>query len=199
MANDSATAKKQQIAEHSLLNAAGETADDFDDGAVASRYVDKASGLTVDWDYTKASEDAKRMLALFGWRTVATNEASKVRQRDDGATDTPQDQVDAIKTRTDLIESGVWLDRTREAGPKYDIATLATAAVNMLVGSGRLAAGDDDAKNATYAKFFEAMTQDAAKITTVRQVKGVEDEYKRLKGKKTATMDDLAALAGLGA
>lgn len=197
MANDSATAKKQ-IAEHSLLNAAGETADDFDDGAVASRYVDKASGLTVDWDYTKASEDAKRMLALFGWRTLATNEASKVRQREDGQ-DTPQDQVDAIKARTDLVESGVWVDRTREAGPKYDIATLATAAVNVLVGDGRIAAGDNEAKNATYAKFFEAMTQDAAKVTTVRQVKGVEDEYKRLKGKKTATMDDLAALAGIGA
>jgi hypothetical protein len=191
MANGQTTAKKQQLAEHALIDAQGNEVEDFEK-AHGIRYTDKASGASTE--RTPGNTDALRMFAVFGMRTLATNQASAARQADENASG--QDQIDAIDERFDLIDTGTWVDRTREGGVRYDLATLASAAVNVLIAKGKLK-DEDAAKAATYTKFFEAMTQDSTKVTAVRQVDGVDAEYKRLKGRSTPSVDDLAAIGGV--
>jgi hypothetical protein len=187
---------KRQVAKHILLAADGSVVEDFEK-ATGGRYTDIATNANIDYQLVPNS-DATRMLALFGLRTLMTNEASAVRNSKDGGT--PQEQLTAITERLALIHGtdgngGTWVDRTREVGARYDLPTLATAAVNVLVRNGKLA-DTDETKGKAYAKFLESMEQDKAKVTTIRQVEGVEQEYKKLQGKTTKTADDLVSMLG---
>ena len=181
------TVAKRQVAKHYLLGANGDVVEDFED-AKGIRYVDLGSGQTID--YVPANEKARDMLAAFGARTLATNEASAARNGRDA---TSAEQCDAIRERFAGIDGGTWVDRTREGGPRIDLPTLATAVVNVLITAGRLA-DTDEAKGSKYAGLLQVFEQDKAKIAFVRSALGVDAEYKRLRGTKTATADDLAAL-----
>jgi hypothetical protein len=185
---------KRQVAKHFLLASDGSVVEDFEK-ATGCRYTDIATGRSIDYQLVPNS-DAMRMWALFGWRTLATNEASAVRNSKDGGGS--DEQLAAITERIALIHGtdgngGVWVDRTREVGARYDLPTLATAAVNVLVREGKLA-DTDETKSKAYAKFLAGMEADKAKVTTIRQVEGVEQEYKRLQGKTTKTADDLVSM-----
>lgn len=188
------TEKKRAIAEHILLGSDGKVVEDIEQ-AHGIRYVDKASALSVD--YTPTDPNALRMLAVFGAKTLATNVASATRGPDkDG---TAQEQIDAIQARFDWIETQKsWLDPSREVGARWDIDTLATAAVNVSVANGKVP-NEDDKKAAAFAK-FKALMEDPAKgkgnVTAIRSVAGVEAEYKKLQGKTAKTADDLAAMLG---
>src|SRR5262249_47200755 len=128
--------KKRAVAKHALLAADGAVVEDFED-AHGIRYTDLASNLT--FDYMLKSNAAMRMLACFGARTLATNEASASRQKEG----TSQDQIDSIKERFDYMDSqNAWVDRTREVGARWDIPTLAKAAVNVSIAAGKIPAGD---------------------------------------------------------
>lgn len=197
--NDTVTeteAAKRQVAKHILLASDGSVVEEFEK-ATGGRYTDIATNANIDYQLVPNS-DATRMLALFGLRTLMTNEASAVRNSKDGGS--PQEQLQAITDRIALIHGtdgngGVWVDRTREVGARYDLPTLSTAAVNVLVRDGKLA-DTDAAKGAAYAKFLQQMTDDKAKVTVIRQVEGVEQEYKKLQGKTTKTADDLVSMLG---
>lgn len=197
--NDTVTeteAAKRQVAKHILLASDGSVVEEFEK-ATGGRYTDIATNANIDYQLVPNS-DATRMLALFGLRTLMTNEASAVRNSKDGGS--PQEQLQAITDRIALIHGtdgngGVWVDRTREVGARYDLPTLSTAAVNVLVRDGKLA-DTDGAKGAAYAKFLQQMTDDKAKVTVIRQVEGVEQEYKKLQGKTTKTADDLVSMLG---
>lgn len=191
MATDSTTTEetsKRKVAEHLLLAADGTTVDDIED-AHGIRYVDIASGGSFDY-MLKPNSHGARMLALFGARTLATNEASGARQKDGSS----QDQLDAIKERFDYIDTqNAWADRTREVGARWDLPTLASAAVNVAVAAGKIP-NEQEPKGKAYARFLELMTQDKAKVGAIRAVDGVEAEYKKLQGKTAKTADDLSAM-----
>lgn len=181
--------EKRAIAKHELLAADGSVVEDFED-AHGIRYTDLASGLSVD--YLPKNPNALRMGAAFGFRTLATNEASQARQRDGSA----QDQIDAIRDRFDLIENqSQWVDRTREGGVRWDLPTLATAAVNVAIANGKVA-NDDSAKGAAFQKFSEFLAADPGNVAKIRSVDGVEAEYRKLRGKTAKTADDLMAMVG---
>lgn len=192
---------KRQVAKHSLLNATGEVVEDIKD-ATGIRYQDIQSGKTFDYQM-KPNSAGLLMFALFGARTLATNEASAVRQvaKKAGEADNGGDQVEAIRERFEMIDSGEWVDRTREGGVRIDRDTLAKAAVNVLVRLGKIPADQADTYNAKLLEGFEKGNP-AKKLTGVqmvaqiRQVDGVEAEYKKLAGKVTRTADDLLAALG---
>ena len=186
---------KRKVADHFWLNAAGEVVEDIED-ATGIRYKDAASGKAFDYQ-AKPNTDSLRMFGLFGMRTLATNEASAARQKDGGS----DDQLAAIAERFAFIDGtdgtgngGKWVDRTREGGARWDLAVLATAAVNVLERIGKLT--DDEAKGKAYERFLAQMTDYKAKVTTIRSVEGVEAEYKRLQGKTAKTADDLVSMLG---
>lgn len=176
---------KRQVAKHSLLDAGGAVVEDMEQ-ATGFRYLDIASGKTFDYQL-KSNSDALRMLGLFGGRTLATNEASAARQKDGDSAD----QLAAIAERFALIDTGVWVDRTREGGPRVDQAVLATAVLNVMIASGKVAEGERDAR---YAKLLENWAADPKKVTVAHSVPSVRDEYAKLTGKTARTVDDLAAM-----
>jgi len=181
---------KRQVAKHHLLGADGKTVDSPED-AHGARYVDIATGQTIDWLY-KPGTDAARMMALFGVKTLMTNEASAVRQKDpDG------DQVAAINDRLALIygtdgNGGTWVDRTREGvGAAIDKPQLATAAIEVMLGQGQIT---EQQKGDVYAKLLKKLEEDKGFVRTVRATDGVNAAYARLVGKAPKSAADLAAL-----
>jgi hypothetical protein len=196
------TKVKKQLANHILLaGTAPLTGDDAEDYGKATgyRYEDKASTVALDWDYDTASDFAKRSYAIFGFKTRATNVASQVRQKDENASG--QAQVDAIRASVALIESGTWVDKSRE-GPSYDAETICWAAVDVAAAAGKVT--DDAAK----VKLFEQLLSkvlpagvgtesDKAAIAKLRGVDGVEAAYRARKPapKKSGSVDDLLAMA----
>lgn len=176
---------KRQVAKHSLLDAAGNVVEEMEQ-ATGIRYQDIASGDTFDYQL-KANSDGLRMGALFGFRTLATNEASAARQKDGDS----KDQMAAIRERFALIDTGVWVDRTREGGPRLDQAVLATAVINVMVEGGKV---QETERGARYAKLLENWAQDPKKATLAHSVPQVRDEYAKLTGKTSRTIDDLAAM-----
>lgn len=181
---------KRQVAKHILL-ANGGTSDDLDfDGADSIRYVDIESGQTID--YKPANDKATLMLALFGARTLATNEASAARQKDASGIE----QIEAIRERFALIDSGVWVDRTREGGPRIDPKLAAQALVEFMVSEGKVPADQGDSALAKVVANFEDEKEGKARISKAMSNPTVAANYKRLKGGKAATADDLAAMLG---
>lgn len=180
------TVAKRQVAKHFLLDASGNLVEDFED-AKGIRYLDIGSGQTID--YIPANDKARDMLAAFGARTLATNEASAARNGRDA---TSAEQCDAIRERFASIDSGTWVDRTREGGPRIDYPTLAKAIFNVLSKAGKT---DETKRNEAEAAYVKAFEADKAKAAFMRTAPGVEAEYKALRGTKTASVEDLAALA----
>lgn len=191
---------KRQVAKHSLLDAAGQVTDDMEK-AVSCRYQDIETGRTKDY---KPEGAAKDMLALFGARTLMTNEASAIRNGKEAGDGNAQ--MDAIDERFTGLDNGVWVDRTREGvGAKIDKALLATAAVEvgMEATPPRVTA---EGKGDAYANILKALEEGRAAsgdkkaltaaqvMATIRAIPGVQERYARLTGKTTRTIDDLANL-----
>src|SRR5262245_8264430 len=104
-ATTAADAKKRQVAEHFYLDSDGNVVEDIM-AAKGIRYVHLASKDTFDY-YVKPGTSGMVALALFGARTLATNEASQVRQKEGSG----GDQVGGIRERFSLIDTGQWVDR----------------------------------------------------------------------------------------
>lgn len=179
--------QRKQVAKHFLLDSAGEVVEE-ETQATGIRYVHIASGQTFDYQL-KPGSDAMRMFALMGAKTLATNEASAVRQKE-GDTG---DQVGAIKERFALIDTGVWVDRTREGGVRIDKDILAEAAIQVMIAKGALKDEPEVVGNAK-AKLRQKLEDDPKAVAVVRGVDGVAAKYAQLSGKATRSVDDLAAL-----
>jgi hypothetical protein len=113
---DTATenSKKRSVATHALLNSAGEVVDD-EESASGARYTLNALPTTpVDYQYGQ-NPNADKLFALFGFKTLATNETSQVRNNLKGDAG-PAAQLEAVNSRMALVKTGQWLDRTREPG-----------------------------------------------------------------------------------
>jgi hypothetical protein len=186
--------KREAVAQHDLIDAAGNIVETMEE-AHGIKYTDLASKLSTT--FVPTNPDALRMLAVFGAKTFATNTASQVRQKDGDS----KDEIEMIDERFEYMNGAPvgqpqWRDDTRE-GPRWDIPTLASAAVNVLIADGKLQS-DDASKGKAYAKFFEQMSTDGeagdAAVKRVRGTAGVEAEYRKLKGKTVGTTDSLAAM-----
>lgn len=181
-------AKRERVAKHELLDASGNVVDDMEK-AVGIRYTDVQSGLTTSFVPDMAKPGAL-WAALFGLKTLATNEASQVRQADG----TAQEEIDAIEERFAKMFADAdpaFVDRTRAGGPRYDLPTLAKALTNVMIASGTWAESDRADKE---AKALAAMQADAKKVGTFRSLDGVDAEYKKLRGAKVTSAADVADL-----
>lgn len=183
MSDTTADSPRKAVAKHYLLDTQGQVTED-EKQATGIRYHHLASGNTFDY---QISDAAKMMLAVFGAKTLATNEASAIRQKEGD----DSDQVGAIRERFALLDSGEWVDRTREGGPKIDVPRLAASAAALMHGKGKLAQLDEAA---AYAHILQALEEDPKKVQTFRDVPEIMAEYRKRAGKPVKTAADLADL-----
>jgi hypothetical protein len=179
---------KKQVAKHSLLDEQGNVVENETE-ATGIRYTQVATGDTFDYQITEA---AKMMLAVFGAKTLATNEASQVRNNPKGG-GSNSEQMEAIKNRFALLDQGEWVDRTREGGAAIDKDTLGSAIVEIMIQDGKIT---EDKRADAYDQVRQRLEEDEAYVKIARQHPRVTAEYAKLKGRTVKTTDDLmAALA----
>jgi hypothetical protein len=180
------TTSKRAVAKHFMLDAAGVVTED-ETLAKGIRYTHLATGRT--FDYMLKDGPSKDMLAIFGAKTLATNEASAMRQKEGDNSD----QVGAIEERFALIDTGQWVDRTREGGPRTDRDALALAAAEIF-GEAQSPAWDE-AQVAAQAKVLrDKIEADPKLITFLGKVTGVSARYAQKVGKATKSVSELADL-----
>lgn len=105
---------KRKVADHFLLDAAGGVTKRMED-AVGIRYVSVDSPnapFTFMFDGATPGSPIT-MLALFGAKTKATNEASRVRNGDGGGAD---EQLSAIEEVFEMLGKGVWREKAEGGG-----------------------------------------------------------------------------------
>ena len=173
--------KRTQVAKHEYLNANNEVTKDIH-GATGIRYTDVESGEVFTYQIPGAQAGTPQtMLAVFGSKTKATNEASQVRQALRAGEDPETSQVDAIIEVFGKIDNGVWREPGEgRVGTKVDRDSLASAIVEFAQSIGKahdLAAVrqrlDDD------VKFFRMARKDE-RITSI---------YNRLPGSESKKAD----------
>jgi hypothetical protein len=181
--DEQTTVTRKAVAKHFLLDAAGEVTED-ETKAKGFRYEQISTGEKFDY---MVSDAAIMMLACFGGKTLATNEASQVRNGKLAGGDA--EQMEAIKNRFALLDQGEWVDRTREsAAPNLD--WLAESSIVVLLADGKITQEQvGDAK----AKIRQKLEDDPAYVKTARQHPRVAAEYARLAGRVVKTTDDLMA------
>lgn len=184
-----ATTTKRKVAQHDLIDAKGEVVE-TEEEAQGIRYTLQENGQAMTWNFSDATEDEKRLLCIFGAKTLATNETSQVRNNPKGGGDADE-QITAVKERFAMIRTGQWVDRTREGGVgvKIDKDALAEAICQVLVAEGKT----DDAAVAAglKAEKRERLENDAAYLRKARTVPAVALAYAKIVGKTTATVEDL--------
>lgn len=184
-------AKRDQRAKHELLDANGALGgeDLAEEQAHGIRYTLLANGKSFDYKFGVSGE-ADRMLALFGAKTLCTNETSAARNNTKGEA-SPDEQMAAVEERFALLSTGVWVDRTRDGvGAKLDPDALAQAIVDVLVGEGKLERDKADDFKADRRAKIEA---DAAWGRKMRTFPAVATRYNEIVGRTVATVDDLMA------
>lgn len=179
---------KKPIAEHELVDAQGNAVEEVE-SAQGYRYTLLANSDTFDWYWSQANDDEKRMLALFGAKTLATNETSQVRNNLKGA-GSPAEQMESLRERFSVLRGGSW-DRPSDgtgAVTKIDKTALATAIVDVLIAKGKITETD---RTATHAIKLKQLEDDAVYLRKSRQVPEVAIAYAAIVGRQVATVDDL--------
>jgi hypothetical protein len=188
-----ATAKEsaRKVADHFLLDAAGNVTKRMED-AVGIRYVsvDKPNApFTYMFDGATPGHPIT-MLALFGAKTKATNEASRVRNGDGGGAD---EQLDAIEDVFEQLTKGVWREKAEGGGgARIDWGIVTDILYGVL---GDKAAGD----LASYQGRLgvgapkDALTKDQDDYRKkVWSNDAIKAEYRKRTGKTGAAIDSLA-------
>lgn len=179
--------KRDKVATHEFLDLTGNPVDDGE-SARGYRYTLLANGDTFDWFWAQANEDERRMLAIFGAKTLATNETSQARNNPKGAA-SAEDQMQALRDRFADVRAGQWVDRTREGvATKIDKPSLATAIVQVLISKGKVTEAD---KGTVYAAKLQQLEEDATYLRKSRQVPEVAIAYAAIVGRTVASVDDL--------
>ena len=172
-----------KVARHYLIDAAGAEVEE----------EEKATGIGyhlvgVDAPFTyqvqgAAAGSAQTMLAIFGAKTLATNESSAV--RNGKSKGDVHEQLDAVVERFKLIDSGTWIDRTREGvGAKVDIPTLVTAWCNVVTAAGKTVSKTPD-------QLVEILTDKPDMVKQLRKDPKVVAEYAKLRGAAAVDAGDL--------
>lgn len=177
---------KQRVAKHELLNSAGEVVENEEE-ATGIRYTLMANNQSFDFQSGLNAGERNTMLAIFGAKTLATNESSAMRNSPKGEA-TADEQMDAVHERFALLETGKWVDRTRDGvGAKVDLDVLANAICNVQVAQGKYT--EAEVKTDKMAK-TRAMLEDKTKVAQARKVPAFAAEYARLKGAVAVSADD---------
>lgn len=128
---DTDSGKRKQVAKHGYVDAAGQAVERIEQAAGIS-YKEIATGKEFVYIITPA---ALPLLAVFGAKTKATNEASAWRQAAAAGDETDsEDQIAAIESAFAQIDTGVWREpgEAGARGPKYDKDVLAAALLQSL-------------------------------------------------------------------
>ncbi len=183
VAHDTAPATtRASVAKHELIAAPGGEHTSID-AALGIRYTDRESGQVFEYMIPGATAGSPiTMLALFGAKTKATNEASRVRNGKDGDTTA---QFEAIDEVFENITKGVWREKAEGGGgSRTDKAILAAVLVEWLEGKGKLNGTVD-----TYQNRLETEDGYMKKVLSNDEVKSL---YRRKVGKTGPAADDLA-------
>lgn len=175
-----ADAKRESVAKHELLDGAGNVTKRMEE-AVGYRFTLRDGGQTFEYAPQGAvAGNPLTMLALFGAKTKATNEASRVRN---GTNGDAAAQMEAIDEVFDNLNKGVWREKAEGgSGSRIDKRKLAEALLEVL---GAAAKGTVD----TYQNRLE--TEDGY-LRKVRSNPEVNAAYARLVGKAATPIDTLA-------
>ena len=178
-----ATDKVERKAKHELLLADGSVTTDIAT-AVGIRYTD-LSGTQKPFEYMIPGAQAGSpltMLALFGAKTKATNETSRVRNGKNGGVSNPVEELEALDEVFESITNGTWREKAEGGGgSRTDKMLLATVLIEML---GATAKGDA----AHYAARFESDKSYMQKV--LKSDAGTE--YRKRAGKVGPAVDSLA-------
>lgn len=182
-------AEKSKRAEHELLDASGAVVEDEED-ANGIRYTLVAMPERPYTYQFGANASVDKFLALFGAKTLCTNESSAVRNSPKGE-GTAEEQIDAVEARFALLATGKWVDRTREGvGAKVDLDALANAIANVMVAEGKMT--QEQVAGGKLAAYRQKLDDDKAFARQARQHPPFAAEYAKLKGKTATTLDDFA-------
>jgi hypothetical protein len=172
--------KRESVAKHELITEPGGEHTSDITKALGIRYVDKASGEKFEFMLPDAiAGHPMTMLALFGAKTKATNEASRVRNGQGGDTTAQFEAIDEVFAN---ISNGVWREKAEGGGgSRTDKRLLAEVLVTML---GEKAQGTID----TYQNRLETEEPYYKKVWSNDQIK---TEYKKRAGKTGPAIDSL--------
>lgn len=176
---------RESKAEHHFIGRDSAVVDDIS-RATGIRYVSKENGGAVDFQIPEG--EPRLWLALFGARTLATNEASAARQGGDDAAG----QLEAIRTRLTGIAEGVWAAE-RSGGPRINLDALAQALADAYIRARKL---DKERREEGVQRIRAKLaTQERGEHQKALSVPGVRDAYQRHLGKEVASLDQLDLLA----
>lgn len=172
--------KRDSVAKHELIATAGGEHVAINE-AVGIRYIDKASGEKFEYIIPGAQAGTPlTMLALFGAKTKATNEASRVRNGDGGDTTAQLEAIDEVFAN---IDKGVWREKAEGGGgTRTDKALLATVLVEAL----------GDKAQGTVDTYQHRLETEEAYYKKVWSNESIKSEYKRRAGKTGPAVDSLA-------
>lgn len=180
---------KRAVAKHELLDASGAVVENEEE-ATGIRYTLLANNQAFDFQSSMTPGERNTLLAIFGAKTLATNESSAMRNSTKGAA-TPDEQIDAVRERFALLETGKWVDRTREGvGAKIDLDALANAICNVMVADGKYT--NDQVQSEKLAATRAKLDDDKVFARKARQHPPFAAEYARIKGAAQVTTDDFA-------
>lgn len=174
-----AETKRQSVALHELIAEAGGEHVDITK-AIGIRYKDKASGEIFEYLIPGAvAGQPITLLALFGAKTKATNEASKVRNGEGGDTTAQFEAIDEVFAN---ISNGVWREKAEGGGgSRTKLDVLAQVLIDAL---GEKAQGTVD----TYQNRLETDEAYRKKVWSNDQIKAA---YKLAVGKTGPAVADL--------
>lgn len=179
---------KRQVAKHELLNSAGEIVENEEE-ATGIRYTLVANQQAFDFQSGMTPGERNTMLVIFGAKTLATNETSAARNNTKGSA-SPDEQIDSVRERFALLETGKWVDRTREGvGAKVDLDALTQAICQVVVAEGKMT--QEDVDGGYKAKVRAKVDEDKVFARKARSLPAVASAYAALVGRTTATVDDL--------
>lgn len=179
---DTAESKRAAVAKHELIAESGGEHTSIDK-AVGIRYTDRASGQVFEYLIPGAQAgSAQTMLALFGAKTKATNEASRVRNGQDGDVTA---QFEAIDEVFENITKGVWREKAEGGGgSRTDKAVLAQVLVSWLESQGKL--------NGTVDTYQNRLETEDGYMKKVLSNDEVRSAYRKRMNKTGPAADDLA-------
>lgn len=172
--------KRASVAKHELIAAPGGEHVNITE-ATGIRYTDKVTGEVFEYMIPGATAGAPiTLLALFGAKTKATNEASRVRNGQGGDTTAQFEAIDEVFTN---ITNGVWREKAEGGGgTRTKLDVLARVLIEAL----------GDKANGTVDTYQNRLETDEAYKKKVWSNDAIKAAYKAAVGKTGPALTDLA-------
>jgi hypothetical protein len=176
---DVATDKRESVAKHELVAIAGGPHVAMTE-AIGIRYTDRKSGQAFEYLIPNAVPGtAATMLALFGAKTKATNEASRVRNGDGGGTDEQMEAIDEVFAN---LDKGIWREKAEGGGGSRTDKNLLAQILIAALG---------DKAQGTVDTYQHRLETEEGYLKKVMGNDAIKTEYRKRAGKKTVEVDAL--------